>query len=436
MKAKGLFTMTLAALLFAPLWADTLTLKDGTKHEGKLVLELEDKVLFNVQVTDGLKEERTFNKSDIEKLVQSTPADLKFEEISTYVPTPDRLPLSTYRSRVTEVKKFLNAFKLAKNGGKARAILKELEAELELVEAGGLKVDGHWLTKEEVDANAYEIDAQGVTSEMADFVEKGSALGALRKYEELKKKFPGTAAFRQAIPQVKKVLEDYEAAIKLDLSTLESRIETREKEFNKLGATQKREAMEQVEDNSMVYKKRLDFEKQKQMKWMTLNPYHKGPMDDALRNIEKERESLDKVDLSKLPDASGLYRTAWEAASANNRTRVEELAPDLKAAGIQVKHFKLLQDRLKQKEAEAAAAEESLPSQPETPVITEPETDDVPAEASNEEDATGEEMPEEETTVSSEDEEESSSALRPILFGIIGLVVVVALVVVLTGKKK
>ena len=153
--------------------ADTLTLTDGTEYEGEILRETEDSIIMNVQISAGLREERTFKKDDVRKVHKTTVDEATFaEKIKPLIPTGNRMTSNDYAKQIDGVvKPFLNAFPQSKHRAETEEILKTLEEEKARVDAGGIQIGGVWLDKEERDANAFDIDARILAAEMLEYAE-------------------------------------------------------------------------------------------------------------------------------------------------------------------------------------------------------------------------------------------------------------------------
>ena len=321
-------------------------LKDGQSLNGSLVKKSPDEIIFSVEVTAGISEQRTFKMEDVAEVKMSNPLDKAFAPLQAYLPSPNQLKLSEYKTRIKRVEAFLNAFKDAKQSKEANAILKELKSEEKLVAAGGMKFEGQWLTKEQMSADAYELDAQILYADMGKLIEKGSIVGSLRKFEEIKQGYPGSKAFKQSVPKVLALLNQYEAIVKSDLSQVKPRMETRKKGLMTLTKNQEMEAQSDIDRRAESYAKRLAFEKKSKQKWLTLESYHARPMKQTLSTISKERSVLEKLNLEEIPDLGQVYRNAWVAAGKGNSEVAEELTSKLKKMKADKKYVMTINEHL------------------------------------------------------------------------------------------
>ena len=443
MKTNGPLLLTIGFLLAPSLWGDTLKLKDGTTLEGTIIKDTPEEVVFSVEIRPGIREEKTFKGEEVAVVLPSTVDEKAFDIIKAYVPTPDRLTVTDYTKKVEKTKAFLNAFKKSKYRLDAAAILKTLQEEHALVQAGGMKLGEKWLTKEKIGSNAYEIDAQIIASDMMHFAANGPQISALRKFEELRTSYAGSSAFPLAVLAINDVLVSYQASVKSEIEQYEGRIKTREKEIATLNSSQRNATLEEIKRLSDNYGKRLAYEKKTKTKWLSLEPYHLQPMKDTLRIIDRELQALENFDATKLKPVSEIYRNAWAAATDRNRAKVETLAKELTAARVQKEYLKLIETHLLTREGEAKAAGEGdyvEPEEPEdapAPAPEEPVVEEAPkADISTRSSERNTDPSSSSESESAADEEEPSSMLRSVLFSIIGIVIVVALVVAFTGKKK
>ncbi|RYD40444.1 MAG: hypothetical protein EOP85_14240, partial [Verrucomicrobiaceae bacterium] len=139
------------SLLAFPLTAvaDTFTLKDGSTIEAKVLKEDSESYFLEVQVTKSIRDERTVPKADVVKVVRERP-DLKaFEAIKGIVPTPDLTSEADYIAKISSVEKFLKAYPMSTSAKDAKVILETLKKEVNEIAAGGVKIDGKVVPKED-----------------------------------------------------------------------------------------------------------------------------------------------------------------------------------------------------------------------------------------------------------------------------------------------
>jgi hypothetical protein len=82
-----------------------------------------------------------------------------------------------------------------------------------------------------------------------------------------------------------------------------------------------------IDEEMDDYKKIADAEKAAQngsggsSKWLTLNPYVKGPLEDTKRTLTSEISRLQGLSTTSLPKGDDAYTQAWEALHKEGATK-------------------------------------------------------------------------------------------------------------------
>lgn len=430
-------------------FADTITLKDGTKYEGKVLSEDADSYEVAIQVTASIKDTRRIPKDTVASVDRSSMDDLAFDKIKDLVPTPDRLSASDYSQMIDkQVKAFLVAFPKTKHKKQARTILTTLEKEKELAESGALKLDGRWINAADREANAFEIDARILVDGMKDAIDAGQYQTALRTFEKLDKDYSATDSYTKGVELAQSAMATYRPLIAAGVKRVDMLIPTRKAELELLTPSQQEAAYEEITRREKAYKARVEQEQKTQTKWLTTEKYHKGPMETVLSNLNSEIKRLDALKLDEIKKAGATYREAYAAAAAGEEETAATLFNNLKTIRVPDRYIAALEAKLAAKVAEMTAPDLVAPPTPDTPDGDTPEgadpdknasTDPADTEPSddgedNTEDATNADAP----PVAPREPvaEEGASPMKTILFVVMAVVLIIALVAVFAGGKK
>lgn len=449
--------MILIAVVSAvlPLSADTVVLKDGTKYEGTILSEDGTSYEMRVQVTASIRDVKRIPKDQVESVSKSTPDDEAFEPIKDLLPVPDLQSVTRYDEMIAgEVKPFIKAFPSSKHKTKANEILEALEKERARVARGDIKLDGQWISAKDRASSAFEIDARISYSAMENAAGAGSYRTALRKLEELRRDYMATKYHQKAVELGTRLLKTYRPLVASNLAKVEIETTRRNTEMERLPADQRRAALEEIERQDAAYTALIEREKSElKTRWLTLNTYHRQPMEIVLRNIDITLQQLEQVDTSEQKDAAPVYRSAWAAVEADNKEEAEEHLRELKSMRIPTRYIDELEGRLvaaeeakvaeaaraeaEQKAAEAAAAREAeMAAAREAPAAG--TTGAADSEDSGDEDEERAEASESAppAPVTEEAAESGGGGTKTILIGVMILVLLVALVAMFAGKKK
>src|SRR5207244_4254730 len=84
--------------------------------------------------------------------------------------------------------------------------LDDFEAERKRVQAGEAKLDGRWLSKEEIAREKYQIAASQWFNAMKSLAARGDLVGALNTFDALEKQYPASRVYPDAIDLALRVM--------------------------------------------------------------------------------------------------------------------------------------------------------------------------------------------------------------------------------------
>ena len=67
-----------------------------------------------------------------------------------------------------------------------------------------------------------------------------------------------------------------------------------------------------IADQAAAYMAKIAAEKEANVHWPSLDPYHKGPIMQTKRKLEQEISKLEKFDPTRIPDGDKAWNDAWE----------------------------------------------------------------------------------------------------------------------------
>jgi len=314
MKTRLLLLLPLLTIA-AP--ADTIRLRNGTEYEGIVLREEGDDYVVSVQVTKSIRDERRIPKRDVLEIVGEKKDEAAFEKLKTLVPTPDLLTLEEYVARVDAVEGFMSKFDKSSYLREADKILKVLDEERQLVEDGGIKFGGKMIPGEERAASAYPLDARIAAAEVEALGDAGDLVGALRAWETFEKEFAGSSAYRDSIPYAQRVMRTQLKQVDQLLDTYDARVAQREAGLERIPEKDRSRSEAAIDQESAAYERRLEAEKKEGIKWPSLSPWHKSPLQSTKSRLEQELKRLEKLDLSTLPDSEAAWKEAWEVLNGS-----------------------------------------------------------------------------------------------------------------------
>lgn len=355
-------TLSIITGLFAtPLSADTIVLKTGQKYEGKVISEDATSYLVSIQVTKSIKDERKFLKDNVAEIIKESPVEKDYEALGSLIPTPDRLTAKNYEDRISRAKAFIEKYGQTDQGKKVQTDIAILMSEHATISAGGTKINGRLISADELKMNTYEVDAMIISSDIVRFAQQGTNHLALRKWDTLKQDYPNSEAYIKSVPAVTRILQIYKSQLEKELSTVDHRMEKREKIVMSLDDADRSRAEGTIMQKKSSYEDLIEKEK-KEMKtrWLTIDTFHADALKNNHRNAESELKSLARIDSSKHKLAGPNQRGAWEALASGELEMVAKHLKELKSMKLGDKYTGPIMTMLSEKEAAVEMAAEKM----------------------------------------------------------------------------
>lgn len=343
-------TLTVCCLLFLiRAEADTVLLNNGQKHEGKIVYEDDNYCLLEVQVTEGIKDEKKFLKSEIKTITKAS-LDLEdFTKLKDLVPAPDLLGVADYEARIKRLDDFIKQYPRSEKLQEVRKMSEVLKAELESVRAGGIKFSGTMVTRDAYLANAYAYDQAIAVQKINRDINNRNLLGALRQFSDYETKFSDGNSRDELIPKIKQVLLAYRTNLNVSLEGYDARIKAREVGLARMTPEDRDITKRALEEQATSLNDRFTREKASKGVWITPDENLKESLVEALRQVENELKRLDappkKSTMLKKPEDA--YREAWDLLSRASVEEQKKILETLKRERMPEYYLTMLQERVK-----------------------------------------------------------------------------------------
>lgn len=342
-----LLTSTLVLALALPTFADIFIMKDGSRIKADVIDRTPEEYVLDVYVTKSIKEQKTIKRSDIEKIERVSEADEDFKKIADLTPAPPFLKVADYDTRIKTLKDFVAKHKITTAGTKAAEMIVELEAEREIVAAGGVKTEEKVLTASERESDLVNVQSQELAVEFRELVEKRSYVAALRKFQQLENNFAASAAHREALPLYKQLLASYQLLITKELNEFEKKQMMRKKSFNDLSDSDQARLMA-VEKNRMQQVEKIrEAEDEKGVMWPAVDLMDEQSIATMRNMLQQRADSIPRIEqqIASMPDTGVVYREGWIAAGEKKPDVLDPLLDQLDAAGVSESTIDRLVDR-------------------------------------------------------------------------------------------
>ena len=234
-----LFGVMSAACLVWLASADTIELNDGTVLQGTITEE--DPISVTIQVegaNGGVTEKRWFLKENTTEIRRDTPEEKAARAMEHAFTAMHKLQLDLtnsfqveyYDRMLTNVfRKFLADYPDSPHTKEVNDKIAEWEAERALVASGKVKVQGQWLTAEEVAARARREAIQQAYQQGLVFLRQKRAGEAVTQFEFVIEKSDDTALVQQARQLRTDAYQQWVAQLEQQRTLLANRIKNLEK---------------------------------------------------------------------------------------------------------------------------------------------------------------------------------------------------------------
>lgn len=288
------------AFPFASLYADTIRLKNGEKLEGTIIEEKPDSVKIEVKIgraTDWVVKQR----KEIAEIIKSTKDEIEATELKKLVPTKDRMSDVEYQKVIKEqLEPFIKKYPTSRYRKEVEGILKTYQEEMEKAKAGAMKLEGEWVSPEEMDWNRYNIEARLKRIEMQQQIKAEEHYKAYRSYLELENEKPASVEYVKALEEVKTILPKLDRQLELHAERQPQLMKARENNLKTLSAEQRRRVEDAFRNEANDFKVELEEARKAKVAIPPFYIYDLKSIQDSRMQIVREQARLDKLDVEKL----------------------------------------------------------------------------------------------------------------------------------------
>ena len=374
MRVKRIICTTLSALfcLCAAIHADTIILKSGDKVEGKILSETDAEVTLSVQVTATIKDERVIRRGDIASIEKVQPDEEAWAALAAFAPGNESLNPDEYERAITVFGGFVKTFPQSKHAAAAQQRLDQFTAEAKRVEAGEVKLEGKWLTKELLQEERVQIAGRILFNRMKVASTAGRLTDAMTIFAQMEKSFPGAASYPDAVELGRRILPSLRAAVEQRQAQMKRHIEDENK---RLAATK---GQEHTQLDTLIKNERTATEaavsaiEKSGGKWLPLQPANEKSLASLATFVASETTRLNGLPTDKMHDSVLATQKAAAALTAGNLDAAERALKDANTAWSVNELAKRLTGRLAdaRKALPAPKAETPTPAPTPTPTPT------------------------------------------------------------------
>lgn len=338
---KTILPLFFSLALFAhPSLADTIKMKDGTTHEGKITFEADDFVKIEIPVSETIKETKILSRADILNIVKEAPDSVRFNEIQKLVPTPSLMSADAYKKAITTgPDAFLTEFPQSVHVIPVKKIKATLEEELEKVERGFIKIEEDWISPQErtkyqalVDSRIHLLRMQAAAAGR----NASSYVNAMREFEQLEQNYYGSPAYATGVEFALQILPAFGAQLQRmarDVDVQNANFEQAKAQMDEVSRAQVEAARAREEAQ---FQAGLEADRKAGIKWVRLNSRSKQALEDYLTLAGAELKRVQSYDLAALKEQAKTLEEADRAATEGDLRLAKAKVDNASAMNVRV----------------------------------------------------------------------------------------------------
>ena len=306
---------------------DKLYLKSGEMLEGTVTEDTPAGVKILVK-KGSIRETKSIARDQVDRIERPKPDEIAFKDLQSYLPTPSLLDPAGYRKRLDATDRFLKDFPDSSRRADVQKIADELKAEYAKASAGGLKINGEWITGEERKAHQENVEAEIQMANIIQMGRSGNYLQALRGINDLKTRFPKTKAYANSFATASELMKAYGRSLNQALE--ERKVAEAALIERKARLTPPEiQALENEATQRAVQIQRLNDQEKKVpgAKWLTVNMEDTKSIESAIDFVRRELQAQEKF---KVDDIKRETDAVYEAESLLAQGKLEEADAKLK----------------------------------------------------------------------------------------------------------
>ncbi len=366
----------LSAILFATvsaLQADTIRLKSGETIEGTIKRETADSVTIEVPFSATIMDSRIIPKAEIEAMVRQTKDERTFLTLDTLEVPNTALDASALRNIQSQFEAFIRDYPNSHLLADAKERLAAINAEAARIDAGEVKFNGAWIPAKEYSAEKYQIEASLLTAKIQSLAADGDPGEALNLFAELKKTYPQSIGYGEAVAVARKAATDLERRLAFEIGNLPIKLAERAKTVERSAASDQARVKQALEQQDARLKQAAEQAKSTDRKFFKISSIDEFGLKQMQKDVVSLQKELAKPEYSKLETTATAakieVKTILSADAEEARTALDSLT----ALWPQFEALPRLKAKVEAKEAEMKASQDPTPSASDSSGIPKPQ---------------------------------------------------------------
>jgi hypothetical protein len=325
----AILAFPLLLCLAAVLRADTVILKSGDKLEGKILNETDTEMTISVQVTATIKDERVVKKADIDKVLKVQPDVEAWTPLGGLAPGADSLERDDYVRISAALQYFVTSFPESAFAAPAKEKMAAFAAEQKRVEEGEMKLNGQWLSKEQVVEERAQIGGRILLNRMKRAAAAGQLTEAMVVFDQFGSGFTGSASYPDAVELARQILPSLKAAVTQRQEQYKRGVEDEKKRLLNAKGTERTQLEALLKNERAKADATVAAAEKAGVKWPPLQPVTERSLTSLASRTTSEMARLNGVRTEKMKES---VKSAELGASALANGDVEGAEKALREA--------------------------------------------------------------------------------------------------------
>lgn len=320
MRRRFSLLILLATALLMPSagWADTFILKSGEKLEGKIVKETPTDYTIDYKAGAGIFDTRTVLKSDVEKVEKEMPDEVTWQTLKTVKPGAGSLPASGYDGPMHLLQNFITQYPQSPHAGEAAQALLAFEEEKKRIAGGEAKIEGRWISQEEVEKERYQINGRATFNYMEDLARHADLVGALNTFDQLEKNYPGSSVYPDAIGLARQLVDKLRTTADQTLKTWQFQKAQREAATKLMPDTERAQTTAAQLREQQQFDAAFEASTKSNVKWPPLQKQNEKSLAAIISKAPPELTRLDNLPVAKMRQSLQLSEKGRAALAQQN----------------------------------------------------------------------------------------------------------------------
>jgi hypothetical protein len=356
-------------------FADSLILKDGSEFKGEIISDNPKEVVIEYLITPTIKDQKTFPREEIEKIVTITKEEKDFLSLGDRA-TPNTVLNTSFYDPLIDKKlpEFLKQYPYSRHIAELRDDLQSLIAERERVRQGERRVDGSWITTAQIASDPYQSLARIQYAEISLMAFEKNAVGALKKYELLETNTPGANVIPEALDLASSQLDQLQGELIKSKSNFSFLEQERKKTLSTAPADQAKEMNDVLAKEALTAKTAIANATKDGTKFFPIFPNNKEALDALQTLITSEKARLTLLQAIPMRESLKTTRDAarlialGQLKEAQAQLDIAEkywpLNAEIASLKKKIEEVKKLKEASQSAASAAASVSPSLPAKP------------------------------------------------------------------------